>query len=177
MEKSRQIKERKVGKFREDFSESRSVVFADYKGLTVEQMETLRRNLREVGANMRVIKNTLARVGLHELGIQDLDDDLDGQVAFVFSKTDAVVGTKAAFDFSRKNEKFKILGGYFDGRKLGLEQVKELASLASREELQARLVGTLSAPLMKIASILSAPLQELVGTLQARVSKLEKNPE
>jgi large subunit ribosomal protein L10 len=174
MEKSRQTKWKKIEKFREDFSGARAVVLAEYKGLTVEEMEALRVRLRQVGAHMRVVKNTLARVGLHELGIEGFDDDLGGQVAFVFSNVDAVVGTKAAFEFSKANERFRLLSGFFDGRRVSVDQVKDLASLPSRHDLQSRLVGTLAAPIMQFVSTLTAPLQELVGTLQARAAKLEK---
>ena len=174
MESPRDIKRKKVQRFREEFTGAAAVVLAGYKGLTVKEMEDLRMKLREVGSHLRVIKNTLAKMAVHEIGIEGLDGFLEGQVAFVFSNKDAVVGTKTAHEFSKAHDKFKLLAGYFDGKQIGLDEVRALASLPSREELYARLVGTLAAPLMEYVSTLIAPLQELIGTLDARAAKLEE---
>jgi large subunit ribosomal protein L10 len=153
-------------------TESVTMILADYKGLTVYEMEDLRRKVREVGGQVSVIKNTLAKVALNDLEIDALDGDLNGQIAFVFSKADAVVGTKAAFDFSRGKKNFKLVAGFFDGHRLSSEQVLELAKLPSRDELQGRFVGLLIAPITDFVGTLQAPHREFIGTLEARAKKL-----
>lgn len=170
----RKLKESKVKRFQGELSAAKAMVLADYKGLTVGEMEDLRSKLREAGGHIRVIKNTLAKIALNDLGIESLDGDLGGQVAFVFSDTDAVVGTKVAHEYARKNDKFKLLGGYFDGRRIGIDEVRALALLPSREELRSRTLGVLVAPLMDIVGTLTAPMTEFISTLEARGAKLEK---
>jgi len=170
----RKIKESKIDLFQNEVTESKAIVLAEYKGLTVHDMEDLRRKLREAGGRLRVFKNTLARVAFHNLGIEALDDDLTGQVAFVFSKKDAVTGTKVASQFAKQKEAFKLRSGWFDGRRLSLEEVKSLASLPSKKELQAGFVGLLAAPLTEFVVTLCAPLQEFLATLDAKVAKMEK---
>jgi large subunit ribosomal protein L10 len=169
----RKIKETKVDIFQKEVSESKAVVLAEYKGLTVHEMEELRGKLREVGSQLRVVKNTLAKVAFHNLGIQDLDHDLNGQVAFVFSKTDAVTGTKVASQFSKTKEAFILRSGWFEGKRLSLDEVKSLANLPSRKELQANFVGLLAAPLMQFVATLTAPLSEFIATLEAKAAKMD----
>jgi large subunit ribosomal protein L10 len=173
MKSPREIKADKIDRFKGLVEQSRTMILAEYKGLTVQEMESLRRKLREVGGRLSIVKNTLARVALNDLGISDLDGDLEGQVAFVFSQRDAVVGTKAADDFAKQNERFRLISGFFDGRRISLEEVKELANLPSRAQLQARLVGTLVAPLADFVGTFQACLREFAGTLDARSKKLE----
>jgi large subunit ribosomal protein L10 len=169
----RKIKETKIDVFQNEVSESKAIVLAEYKGLTVHEMESLRGKLREVGGQLRVVKNTLAKVAFHNLGIQDLDHDLNGQVAFVFSIKDPVTGTKIANQFSREKEAFKLRSGWFEGKRLNLEEVKNLANLPSKKELQAGFVGLLAAPLTQFVNILTAPLQEFIATLEAKAAKME----
>lgn len=103
----RKIKETKVDHFEGEIKGAKAIVLAEYKGLTVHQLEDLRKTLRDAGGHLRVMKNTLAKVAFHNLGIEDMDIDLGGQVAFVFSDTDPVGGTKVANDFARKNDIFQ----------------------------------------------------------------------
>jgi len=173
----RKIKETKIEKFQNEVKSTRAIVLAEYKGLTVHELEDLRVKLRAAGGHLRVIKNTLARVAFNSLGIEDLNTDLGGQVAFVFSDRDAVLGPKVANDFAKKNEVFKIRSGWFDGKRLSLEEVKSLANLPSKIELQARLVGLLTAPVNEFVVTLCAPIQEFIATLEAKVSKMEKMEE
>jgi large subunit ribosomal protein L10 len=169
----RKIKEVKVESFQNDISGARAVLLAEYKGLRVKELEDLRKKLKEVGAHLRVVKNTLARVAFHNIGVEALDNDLGGQVAFVINATDAVAGAKVASAFAKENEGFKLRSGWFDGRRLNLDEVKSLASMPSRKELQARFVGLLKAPLSEFATTLIAPLQEFIGTLEAKAAKME----
>ena len=169
--KQRERKAEKINTFKEHLEHSQAVVIADYKGLTVKQMEELRAKLRGAGGSVSVIKNTLARVALNDIGIDTLDADLQGQVAFVFSEKDAVAGTKVASDFAKAQKQFNIVSGLFDGRRLTLDQVKELAALPGRHELQGKLVGILIAPLADMVGTFQAPFREFIGTLEAYAKK------
>ncbi len=174
MKSPREIKTEKIRKVQGLIDESMAIVLADYKGLPVHRMEELRRKLREAGGQLTIIKNTLARIALEEKGMDDMSGDLGGQIAFVFSKKDAVVGTKVAHEFAKGNDNFKVIAGYFDGRRLTVEEVAELADLPSRDTLQSRLVLYLLAPMQDVVGLLQAPFREFLGTLEARARKLEE---
>jgi len=171
------IKADKISNFKLHVTESVTMVIADYKGLTVHEMENLRSKVREVGGKVSVIKNTLAKVALHDLDIDSLDGDLTGQIAFVFSKVDAVVGTKAAHDFARTNKNLKLIAGFFDENRLTEDEVIALAKMPSREELQGAFVGLLIAPMADFVGTLTAPMSELIATLEARAARLEDGSE
>lgn len=173
MSSPRQIKEEKVARFKRQADASKTIVLADYKGLTVPAMEKLRIKVREVGGHVVVIKNTLAKVALQGIGIEDLDGDLAGQIAFVFSLEDAIGATKIANEFAKANPNFNVVSGYFDGKRITLEEVQQLASMPSRDELRSRFVGILMAPMVDFVGTLTAPLQEFVGTLDAKALKME----
>ncbi len=175
MKSPKEIKADKISNFKAHVTDAATIIIADYKGLTVNEMEDLRARVRAVGGKVSVIKNTLARVALHELDIEVLDDDLNGQVAFVFSKTDAVMGTKAAHQFARDAKNFNIISGYFDGSRLTDSDIKALALMPSREDLQSKFVGILLAPLSDFAATLLAPIQEFMGTVDAYAKKLEES--
>jgi large subunit ribosomal protein L10 len=176
MGSARKIKEEKVARFQGYADKAKALVVADYKGLTVYAMEDLRRKVREIGGNVVVIKNTLAAVALKGIGITDIEKDLEGQIAFVFSIEDAVGATKLAQQFAKDNKAFNIVAGYFDGKRLSIEEVGQLASMASKEELRSRFVGILIAPMAEFIGTLTAPLQELIGTLEAKGAKMENEP-
>jgi large subunit ribosomal protein L10 len=173
----REAKADQIEEFQGEVEAAKTIILAEYKGITVAEMERLRRKLRDAGGHVRIIKNTLAQLALKRLGIAELDDDLGGQIAFVFSDRDAVVGTKVAHEFSQKNERFVLKSGYFDGRRIGVEELRALATLPSREELQARLVGVLGASLVEFVLTLTAPLGEFVATLEAQAERLKEGAE
>jgi large subunit ribosomal protein L10 len=170
----KKIKSEKIDKFQDYIGRSKAIVIADYKGLTVHEMEDLRLKLRESGGRAVVIKNTLAKVALNNLGYNGLDDDLNGQIAFIFSIEDAVAGTKIASDFARKTETFKIVAGLFNGKRISLDEVRALANMPSMHELRSRFVGVLMAPMAEFVGTLQAPVVEFLGTLEAYAKKLEE---
>jgi large subunit ribosomal protein L10 len=172
MKSPREIKQTKINMFKQLVETTKAMVVTDYKGLTVHEMEDLRIKLRASGGQLAVIKNTLARVALNEMGIDVLDKDLIGQVAFVFSHEDAVSGTKIITDFIKGKENIKLIAGFFDGKRLSIDDVKALANMPSKKELQSQFVGVLLAPLQDFVGTLEAPLVEFIGTLDAYVEKL-----
>jgi len=177
MKSPKEIKADKISDFKDHVESSKAIILADYKGLTVNQMETLRTKLREAGGKITVIKNTLAKVALNEMGIDVLDEDLQGQVAFVFSEKDAVAGTKVANEFAKKLGTFNLVSGLFDGNRMSLDEVKALASMPGREELQGLLVGILVAPMADLVGTFQAPYRDFIGTLEAYAGKQEDGSE
>ena len=176
MKSPREIKADKVQNFKEHFEASKAIIITDYKGLTVEAMEELRLKLREAGGRVAVIKNTLAKVALNEAGIDVLDGDLSGQVAFVFSEEDAVAGTKVAHQFAKSQKNFKIVSGLLDGKRMDIAEVKTLAMMPGRKELQGTLVGIFLAPMVDLVGTFEAPYRDFIGTLDSYAKKLEEEP-
>jgi large subunit ribosomal protein L10 len=162
-----------VADFKERAGKAKVAVIAEYKGLTVRELEGFRRDLRAKGAQLRIIKNTLAKRALAEAELPECDDVLKGQIAFVFGYDDAVGGPRAAKGFARDHEEFRILAGIFEGERVGPEVIAVLASLPNKETLRAELVMLLQAPHVMLVSLLRSLQQELLGTLEA----LGKNKE
>lgn len=137
-------------------------VIADYRGLNVAQVTQLRKTLREAGVEFQVIKNTLARRATEQAGLTELDEHLSGPTAIAFSKNDLVAPAKILTDFAKKNEQLKVKGGVVEGKVVGLDQIKALAELPSKEGLLSMLLSVLQAPVRNFALAVKA-----VGDKQA----------
>lgn len=148
--------------------ESKALVFANFKGVPVKDLTTLRRSLRETGSGWQVLKKTLMNRALDEAGIKVDARSLDGQVGIAFS-SDEVAAAKVIADFlkARKDTTLAIVGGALGTEALSVEAVKALAKLPSRDELRAKLVGTLQAPIGSFVRTLSGNLSGLVRVLGA----------
>ncbi|BER91573.1 50S ribosomal protein L10 [Thermatribacter velox] len=148
--------------------ESQAVYVFSYHGLNVQSAEELRRSLREASGEMKVIKNTLARIALQKANIPFDDQLLKGQNAFAFAYQDAVQVAKKLNEFSKKLPEIVIIkGGWLEKKQIGVDDVKNLASLPSREELVARVVGGIAAPLSGLVGVLQGVLRSLVWVLKA----------
>ena len=145
----------------------RTVLLTEYRGLTVQQLSDLRKQLRSVSAEYKVIKNRLARIALSPdlVGMKEL---LKGPTGMVIAKDDPVAVTKALHTFAKTNQALVIKAGYIEGRVLQPDRLKALADLPSREALRAQIVGTLNGPLRQLVSLLQAPQRELVYVLSQR---------
>ncbi|MDA1337598.1 MAG: 50S ribosomal protein L10 [bacterium] len=149
----------------ENLQKQQSILFVDYKGIKVKDLSLLRAQLKEVGAKFEVAKKTLFAKVFKEKGI-DIDfKNMEGQIAAVYSFEDPVAGAKTAYTFAKKNEHIKLLAGYMESQLLTKEQVMELAQLPSREQLLARLVGTLAAPMQGLVTVLTGNLKGLITVL------------
>ena len=153
-----------LAQIKEDLADVQAVWVVDYRGLTVKEAQELRRNIREAGAVMKVYKNTLMHIALKEL---DMDEILSGPSAFVFADGDPVASAKALRDFSKDNETLVIKGGIMDGKFVDAEAVKKIAALPSREELIAKLLGSLQNPMSQVVRVLNAPLEQVARTIGA----------
>ncbi|MGB7257798.1 MAG: 50S ribosomal protein L10 [Pseudolabrys sp.] len=152
------------------FKTSNVVVVAHYSGLTVSQMQTLRKQMRLAGAKVKVAKNRLAKIALKDTDAAAIAPLLKGPTVIAFSG-DPVSAPKVAVDFAKANEKFVILGGTMGKTALNLDGVKALAALPSLDELRAKIVGLVQAPATKIAQLVNAPASKVARVVQAYASK------
>lgn len=167
---NRTEKAESVAALKEVFSTSTVVVVAHYSGLTVAQMQTLRRQMKQAGAQVKVAKNRLAKIALEGSDVATIASLLKGPTLIAYSG-DPVSAPKVAVDFAKANEQFVILGGAMGKTSLDLNGVKQLASLPSLDELRAKLVGLIQAPATKIAQLANAPAAKVARVIQAHASK------
>lgn len=123
----------------------------DYRGLTVKEIQELRRSIREAGATMKVYKNTLVNIALKENDLPTLDDMLKGPNAFVFAGEDIAAAAKAVKNFAKDNDKLEIKGGLLEGAEVNAAEVEAIASLPSREQLFGRIAGLINGFARRIA--------------------------
>ncbi|HEX4407194.1 MAG TPA: 50S ribosomal protein L10 [Xanthobacteraceae bacterium] len=161
-----------VGELGEVFKTTNVVVVAHYSGLTVAQMQTLRRQMKQAGAQVKVAKNRLAKIALEGSEVASIAPLLKGPALIAYSG-DPVAAPKVATDFAKANEKFIILGGAMGKTSLDPNGVKALAALPSLDELRAKIVGLLVAPATKIAQVVNAPAAKVARVVQAYASKTE----
>ena len=146
----------------------KTVLLTEYRGLTVQQISELRKQLRAVSAEYKVVKNRLAKIAISASELQVLTPQLRGPLALVVSKDDPVAVAKAVSTFARTNQALAIKGGYVDGRLMAPDALKALAELPSKEALRAQLVGAISGPLTQLVGLLQAPQRELAYILAER---------
>lgn len=166
---ARPDKAAKVAEFAEAFSSSAATVLTDYRGLTVKDLQNLRRSLGE-NATYAVTKNTLAAIAAKEAGIEGVEDTLVGPTAIAFISGDVATVAKSLRDFAKANPALVIKGGVMDGKFLDAQAVLKLADLESREVLLSKMAGALLANLSKAAYMLAAPLSQgarVLGALEA----------
>jgi len=166
----RAAKKEAVASLGEVFKASNVVVVAHYSGLTVAQMQSLRKQMRQAGASVQVAKNRLAKIALEGTDAASIAPLLKGPTVIAYSG-DPVAAPKVANDFAKANEKFVILGGSMGKTALSPDGVKQLASLPSLDELRAKIVGLVQAPATKIAQVVNAPAAKLARVVQAYASK------
>jgi large subunit ribosomal protein L10 len=158
------------------FKLSSASLVADYRGLNVAKVTSLRRRLSKENIEFRVIKNTLARIALERLGLDEANAFFEGPSAVAFSHEDPTTAAKILLEFARENKEFQVKGGVIEGRVVGSSDVKTLSELPSREVLLGRVIGGAAAPLTGFVSLLQAPLRNLVYVLSAVHDKMEGSP-
>lgn len=167
-----------VAQLKEQLESAKSVVLTSYKGLTVAQDTELRRELREAGVSYHVVKNTMLRIAAKEAGIEGIEEHLEGTTAFAFSTEDAVAPAKVICGFIKKNkledaEVLTVKVGMVEGKVIGVDEVKALAALPSREELIAKLLGSMNAPISNTVNVLQGVIRNAVYVLDAIRSQKE----
>jgi large subunit ribosomal protein L10 len=154
-------------------AKAQAVIVAEYRGLDVARVTQLRAKARQSGLYLRVLKNTLARRAVKGTPFESLTDQMVGPLMYGIA-TDPVAGAKVIAEFSKENELFVIKGGAMANTRMSDKDVKALALLPSREELIARLMGTMQAPVAKLARTLNEVPGKFVRTLAAYRDQKEK---
>ncbi len=149
-------KQEEVKKLAEKIKSANLVLLADYRGINVSDVTSLRKQVREANAEYMVIKNNITRRALEECGITGLDEALTGPTAVILADEAYLPALKAIYKYSKANEFYKIKGGVLEGKVSTVEELTVLAQLPSREELIAKLAGCLLANVSKLAATLDA---------------------
>ena len=144
-------KEEAVNNLAADLKDASLVLLVDYRGINVEDVTKLRKEVREANAEYRVIKNNIIKRALNVNGETGLDNLLEGPTALITSKEDYLAPTKAIYNFAKHNEFYKIKGGIIEGKVMTAEEIITLAKLPSRQELLAKLAGALLGNITKLA--------------------------
>ena len=167
-------KQQAVARLAENLDGAASAILADYRGLSVAQMTSLRGDAREQGVSLRVVKNTLAKRAVEGGRFAMLSEHLAGPVALAWS-SDPVAAAKVLSDFAKDNEMLKIKVGAMDGALLDAGAIKSLAALPGRPELLAKLAGTMKAPLYKLVRTLGATPLTAIQVLVALKQRKERD--
>jgi large subunit ribosomal protein L10 len=171
----RQEKERQVAELTERLRNSETLIVADYRGLTMPQIDQLRSKLLEQGVRFTVVKNTLTRRAAEQAGANALLALLEGPtaIAFLESGGDPVAVAKALQDAARETQAIAVRGGVLEGKAITSEDVAELAKLPPVEMLRGQVLGAITSPLLTIVGLFTAPLRDLVGVIDARIEQLQ----
>jgi large subunit ribosomal protein L10 len=175
----RQDKERIVSELAERLKNSQNLLVADYRGLTMPEIDELRSKLLETGARFSVVKNTLTKRAAEEAGVQQLLELIDGPtaIAFIDAEGDPAAAAKILNDTARAHDVLVIRGGLLDGDTVSDVEIKRLATLPPADVVRAQFAGAVAAPLTTIVGLFTAPLRDLVGVLEARITQLQEQGE
>ncbi|MBU4422055.1 50S ribosomal protein L10 [Candidatus Parcubacteria bacterium] len=168
MPKTKEQKKHQIDKLIKKLQDNKSVVFANYNGLKVKETEALRAKCRENALDCGMAKKNLLRLALKNLGIENIE--LEGEVIALFGN-DEVAPAKTAAEFAKKHEALKIIAGVVDGKFATQKEIVALAKLPSREELLAKMVGSINAPISGFVNVLAGNIRNLVYVLNAIKSK------
>jgi large subunit ribosomal protein L10 len=172
-------KERVVQQLAERLRSTDTLMVADYRGLTMPEIDELRGKLLEAGARFTVVKNTLTRRAAEEAGTTDVLELIEGPtaIAFIEADGDPAAVAKILNDTARTNDVLVIRGGLLEGSLVGDAEIKRLATLPPADVLRAQLVGAVAGPLTTVVGLFTAPLRDLIGVIDARIRQLEEQGE
>ena len=158
---NKEQKKQYIDEMSKHFDKSESVIVAHYQGLTVSQLDDLRKKMREHGIKFKITKNRISKLALEKTKCKDISNLFSGPTAVALSE-DAITSAKILSKFSKENENLKILGGIMGNDILDVAAVQNVATLPTLDEARAKIVGILRSPAEKIASILLAPASKIV---------------
>ena len=164
---ARKEKEVFVNELTDRLRRNNNFILTDYKGLNVQEMTDLRDKMREIGCEFKVVKNTLVRLAMKNLNLENLIEYLQGPTAIALEKTDIIVATRTLVNFSRQHENLKIKAGFLEGHVVLPEEVKSLAKLPSKEVLVAQLCQGLQGPIVRFYGVLQGLIRNLIFLLDA----------
>jgi len=171
---SRVQKTDQITELKDKLERATGVIVADYRGIDVPAVDTLRTKLREGDYEYRVAKNTLLRLACEGTDAEVIRDQFEGPTAIAISFGDPAGLAKAIVDYAKDHEEFEIRGAMIDGKALGTDEVATLATLPSLDQLRGKLIGLLNAPATKIAGVLQAPAGQMARVIAARKDSLEE---
>lgn len=161
-------KEKAVNALIKQMKDAKSVVFADFQGLTVEDLAQLRKSMREKGVVYQVAKKTLLRIAAKEAGYSEIPNELlEGPVGAAFSMEEEIAAAKLVYQFAKKNKNLKLRGALFEGRVLSIAETKELAMLLSKEELIGKFIYLVKYPIQGFHGVLYNTIAGFVRALNA----------
>lgn len=156
-------------------STAQSAVAAEYRGLTVQQLSSLRSNARELGVYVKVVKNNLVKIAIKDTSLECMDSSLKGPLIFAFSKDELGAAAKLVNDFKKDNDLLKPVAMAVNGELIDVEKLSQIAALPNRDQAISMLMAVMKLPIEKFVRTLSAPNVKLVQTLSAYKMKLEQN--
>ncbi len=160
------------------FASSPLVIAAEYSGVDVAGMTGLRQELRSNGARFKIVKNTFARLAADEAGKSELKDVMTGPIGFVITEGDPAAAAKAFVKYSDDNNlPVNIVGGMLDADVLSADRIKDLAKLPSRDELIAKMLGSMNSPITGLVMVMSGPVRALATVLQRHVDNQQSEGE
>lgn len=154
------------------FQRSEMTILADYRGLSVSQLQDLRAKLRPADSEFRVAKNTLVRIAAERAGVEGLEEFLEGPTAVLFAFSDVAAPAKVMSDFVKSSRVMQVKAGYMNGAVLSTSDVEAIATLPPREELLGKLVGMLASPMSRVVGVLSGPSRSVAYLVNARIESL-----
>ncbi|MCH8909865.1 MAG: 50S ribosomal protein L10 [Chloroflexi bacterium] len=164
-----------IAEMKEIFISSSLVIAAEYRGIDVGQMTGLRRELRNNGARLKIVKNTFARIAADEAGKPELKEVMDGPIGFVVTEGDAASAARALVKYATDhNLPVKVIGGMLDSDVLSADRIEALAKLPSRDELIAKLLGSMNSPITGLVMVMSGPVRALATVLQRHVDNQQE---
>lgn len=169
---SRTRKEEFVSEYKGLLDQSSAIYIAEYKGLSVKQLEALRGVIREAGGTFRVAKNTLMRVALEQTDRPVPEDLLQGQTGISFALDEAPTLAKALLDYAKKEENFVLRGAVMETSVFGADDIKAIADLPSLDQIRAQLVGVLQGTHRKLLGVVEAPPRDLVSVINNGATQL-----
>ena len=156
MNNNKEIKALKVNEIKEKMQKAKSLVLVNYQGINVEQDTELRSTLRKNNVEYKVYKNTMVTRAAQELGIEGMEQYLEGPVSMAFGYDDETTAAKLIADFAKASKKLEIKGGYVDGKVYDAELMNQLATIPSKEVLIAKFLGSIKSPLSNLVYMLNA---------------------
>jgi large subunit ribosomal protein L10 len=169
---TRDEKTEQINQLTDTLDRAKSVIFSEYHGMTMKDSYNLRTKLREAGIDYKVIKTTLLTISLKKKNIQVPQEVLDKPLAVAFGFEDEVTPAKLIVSSAKELEPLKVLGGIVEGKFADASQVKQLALLPGREELYAKLVGSLASPMSGLVNVLQGNIKGLVSVLKQHQEKI-----
>lgn len=170
MPQTKEQKKQILEELGEQIANQKAMVFIDFTGIKVKDLSNFRKKVKKEGSSLKAAKKTLLKMALQGAGIELDVKGLQGEVATIFGLQDEVSPAKLAFQFSKENEKMKILGGYFEKSIRTSEDMIALAQIPSRDELLAKMVGSIQSPISGFVGVLGGNLRSLVQALN-QISK------